>query len=80
MEENIDKEASNNTQNGHLKSPSDKAPTSNKTGAIIEIQQNKETEAHHHPKVEKKNLRDYLLEWLMIFIAVTLGFFAESLR
>jgi hypothetical protein len=37
-------------------------------------------EVHHHPNVEKKNLKEYLLEGLMIFIAVTLGFFAESLR
>src|SRR4051812_6019436 len=43
-------------------------------------QQNKEMEVHHHPKVEKKNFKEYLLEGLMIFIAVTLGFFAESLR
>src|SRR5215471_1325191 len=34
----------------------------------------------HHPKVEKKNFKEYLLEGLMIFIAVTVGFFAESLR
>lgn len=37
-------------------------------------------EVHHHPEVEKKKFKDYLLEGLMIFIAVTLGFFAESLR
>lgn len=37
-------------------------------------------EVHHHPHVEKKNFKEYLLEGLMIFIAVTLGFFAESLR
>jgi hypothetical protein len=37
-------------------------------------------EVHHHPKVEKKKFTEYLLEGLMIFIAVTLGFFAESLR
>jgi hypothetical protein len=43
-------------------------------------QQIKEMEVHHHPKVEKKHLKEYLLEGLMIFIAVTLGFFAESLR
>src|SRR5688572_25428706 len=28
----------------------------------------------------KKRLKDYLLEGLMIFVAVTLGFFAESIR
>src|SRR4030095_5589071 len=35
---------------------------------------------HHHPNVRKKNLKEYLLEGLMIFVAVTMGFFAESLR
>jgi hypothetical protein len=42
--------------------------------------QTENMEVHHHPKVEKKNFREYLLEGLMIFIAVTLGFFAEGLR
>ncbi|HXS54617.1 MAG TPA: hypothetical protein VN726_00755 [Hanamia sp.] len=37
-------------------------------------------EVHHHPTVEKKNFKEYFLEFLMIFLAVTLGFFAESLR
>lgn len=37
-------------------------------------------EVHHHPHVEKKSFKEYLLEGLMIFVAVTLGFFAESLR
>jgi hypothetical protein len=34
----------------------------------------------HHAHVEKKRFKDYLLEGLMIFIAVTMGFFAENLR
>ena len=37
-------------------------------------------EVHHHPEVEKKGLKEYILEGLMIFLAVTMGFFAESLR
>lgn len=37
-------------------------------------------EVHHHPHVEKKNLKEYLLEGLMIFLAVTMGFFAENIR
>jgi hypothetical protein len=37
-------------------------------------------EVHHHPEVEKKGLKEYLLEGLMIFLAVTMGFFAENLR
>ena len=37
-------------------------------------------EVHHHPHVEKKNFKQYFLEFLMIFLAVTLGFFAENVR
>ncbi|GAC1306681.1 MAG: hypothetical protein NVSMB24_17360 [Mucilaginibacter sp.] len=37
-------------------------------------------EVHHHPEVEKKGLKEYLLEGLMIFLAVMMGFFAESYR
>lgn len=37
-------------------------------------------EVHHHPKVERKNFKEYFLEFLMIFLAVTLGFFAENIR
>jgi hypothetical protein len=39
-------------------------------------------EVHHHPDIhhKKKKFREYILEFLMIFLAVTLGFFAESLR
>ena len=37
-------------------------------------------EVHHHPQVEKKNIKEYLLEGLMTFLAVTLGFIAENIR
>src|SRR6516165_2593804 len=39
-------------------------------------------EVHHHPDLHhtKKNWREYFLEFLMIFLAVTLGFFAETIR
>jgi hypothetical protein len=37
-------------------------------------------EVHHHPHVEKKKIKEYFLEFIMIFLAVTMGFFAESLR
>ncbi|HYJ65781.1 MAG TPA: hypothetical protein VEV62_18695, partial [Parafilimonas sp.] len=37
-------------------------------------------EVHHHPQVEKKNFKEYFLEFLMIFLAVTMGFFAENFR
>ena len=37
-------------------------------------------EVHHHPEVEKKGIKEYLLEGFMIFIAVMMGFFAENIR
>ena len=37
-------------------------------------------EVHHHPKTGKKPFKEYFLEFLMIFLAVTMGFFAENLR
>src|SRR5487761_1935627 len=37
-------------------------------------------EVHHHPHVEKKNFKEYFLEFVMIFLAVTMGFFAENIR
>src|SRR6201989_1457063 len=37
-------------------------------------------EVHQPPHAEKKNFKEYFLEFIMIFLAVTLGFFAESFR
>ena len=39
-------------------------------------------EVHHHPDLHhnKKNFKEYLLEFFMIFLAVTMGFFAETIR
>jgi len=39
-------------------------------------------DVHHHPQLKHspKPWKEYLLEGLMIFLAVTMGFFAESLR
>src|SRR5271170_4298585 len=39
-------------------------------------------EVHYHPDLhhKPKPWKEYFLEFLMIFLAVTLGFFAESLR
>lgn len=39
-------------------------------------------EVHHHPDIDhkRKKFKEYFLEFLMIFLAVTLGFFAEGLR
>jgi len=40
-------------------------------------------EVHHHPKLphgKNKHFKEYILEFLMIFLAVTMGFIAESIR
>lgn len=39
-------------------------------------------EVHHHPQLkhERKPWKKYFLEFLMIFLAVTMGFFAETIR
>ncbi len=39
-------------------------------------------EVHHHPQLNhtSKPWKEYLLEYFMIVLAVTTGFFAESLR
>ena len=42
--------------------------------------ENMEVHKHPHHVMHAKNWKEYLLEFLMIFLAVTLGFFAESYR
>jgi hypothetical protein len=39
-------------------------------------------EVHHHPDThhKRKKFKEYFFEFIMIFLAVTLGFFAEGLR
>jgi hypothetical protein len=61
--------------------------TENKQSRKIEIKSEIEIptseinmEVHHHPNVEKKSFKEYILEGLMIFLAVTMGFFAEGYR
>jgi len=39
-------------------------------------------EVHHHPDLhhKKKNFKEYFLEFLMIFLAVTMAFIGENMR
>jgi len=50
------------------------------SGTVKQNQITKNMEVHHHPEVERKNLKGYILEGLMIFLAVTMGFIAENIR
>src|SRR5271170_7623769 len=55
---------------------------STEPGIIIPKQEIENMEVHHHPDLhhKPKPWKEYFLEFLMIFLAVTMGFFAESLR
>jgi hypothetical protein len=46
------------------------------------ISETKPMEVHHHPDLhhDRKKWKEYFLEFLMIFLAVTLGFIAENIR
>ncbi len=54
----------------------------NETKANILKQESENMEVHHHPDIhhKPKKWKEYFLEFLMIFLAVTLGFFAENIR
>jgi hypothetical protein len=64
--------------------PGDGESIERKSPADLSISQSEtqpaNMEVHHHPHVEKKSFKEYLLEFLMIFLAVTMGFIAENLR
>ena len=73
-EENLEEPSADarpqSTENENISEPS-----------TISDQPSKENmEVHHHPSVEKKNFKEYFLEFLMIFLAVTMGFIAENIR
>ena len=46
------------------------------------IERHTEMEVHHHPDLHHRKIhwKEYFLEFIMIFLAVTMGFFAENIR
>ena len=52
------------------------------TDTISPSQKTENMEVHHHPDLhhKPKKWKEYFLEFLMIFLAVALGFFAENIR
>jgi len=78
MEENIDRNSitedrKDNSIPANMDLQPAPEPTSSNTADM---------EVHHHPDLhhKRKKAKEYFLEFFMIFLAVTLGFFAESLR
>ena len=82
MEDNIADEPLENPPNTESVKPSGEIITMEETDAINPIQEIENMEVHHHPDLhhKPKPWKEYFLEFLMIFLAVTLGFFAENIR
>lgn len=71
-----------NSTNAEPDVPPDHTTPVQETEAINPTQDFENMEVHHHPDLnpKPKSLKEYLLEGLMIFIAVSMGFFAEKIR
>jgi hypothetical protein len=80
MTDNTEEDHLDNPAKTQPDNPSDNIIPTQSTETIEPKQEIQNMEVHHHPQVEKKNFKEYLLEGLMIFVAVMLGFFAENLR
>ena len=82
MAENTDEEHLDiPTYNQPENSSEEITPTAD-TEIINPNQETENMEVHHHPDLhhKPKKWKEYFLEFLMIFLAVTMGFFAESYR
>ena len=82
MADNLDEETLDNPVNPQSKSFSDEMSSTNETDAGISNQKIENMEVHKHPHhvTHKKKWGEYILEFLMLFLAVFLGFLAENLR
>ena len=85
-EEKIENEEKLQDASSKLQETSNLQPATELTNSNLASEINsseiKTMEVHHHPQLhhKPKPWKEYLLEGLMIFVAVTMGFFAESLR
>ena len=82
MVDNINDDTLDNPIIPQSENLSDEIISTTETDTIISNQETENMEVHHHPDLHhrKKNFKEYFLEFIMIFLAVTMGFFAESLR
>jgi hypothetical protein len=82
MADNLDEEALDNPINPQSKNFSDEIISTNETDTGISNQEIENMEIHKHPHhvTHKKKWGEYLLEFIMLFLAVFLGFSAENLR
>ncbi|MDZ4822393.1 MAG: hypothetical protein SH856_02930 [Flavobacteriales bacterium] len=81
MAENRDKEHSEEPTGTHSESISNDIIFKKDPEAINPNQETENMEVHHHAHHRgKKNWKSYFWEFLMLFLAVTLGFFVENQR
>ncbi len=82
MTDNTNDDPIDNPTNTHSKNLSDHIIYSQETATINPNQVTENMEVHHHPDLhhKPKPWKEYFLEFIMIFLAVTLGFFAENIR
>ena len=80
MTDNTDEEGLGNS--GQSGNPTDETTANKNIETISQNQVPEIMEVHHHPDLhhKPKQWKEYFLEFLMIFLAVTLGFFAENIR
>ncbi len=82
MTENKDEEHLDNPTTNQSEIPSQENTASVDIETNNQNQVPENMEVHHHPDLhhKPKPWKEYFLEFLMIFLAVTLGFFAENIR
>src|SRR5436190_15619569 len=82
MTDNTDDEHLDNPTNTQSENSSDGIILTTNTDPINQIQETENMEVHKHPHhvTHKKKWGEYLLEFLMLFLAVFLGFIAENQR
>ena len=82
MTDNTDDEHLDNPTNTQSENSSDEIILTTTTDPINQIQETENMEVHKHPHhvTHKKKWGEYFLEFLMLFLAVFLGFIAENQR
>jgi len=82
MADNTDKEHFDKPTNAQSENPSDGTTLNKDIETVNQNQATENMEVHHHPDLhhKPKKWKEYFLEFLMIFLAVSLGFIAENLR
>src|SRR5687767_13221939 len=82
MADDTGEEHLDNPKNLQSENPSDEIIPTTDTETINLNQETENMEVHHHLDLHNKpkKWKEYFLEFLMIFLAVTMGFFAENIR